>query len=241
VLTVRFGALALEPGMRLLDLGAGLGRHAFASSQRGAFTVAADLNLGELQSIQNTFAAMTEAEEIPRNLGQGFVQANALNLPFARQTFDRIIASEILEHIDDDHQALSELFRVLKPGGKIAITVPARFPETICWWLNDSYHAPKAEGGHVRIYKKAELKSKITRVGLRVYSSHKAHSLHSIYWWLKCAVGLENQSNFFVKRYHQFLCWDIVKAPKITRLLERLLNPILGKSIVLYADRKDIA
>ena len=63
---------------------------------------------------------------------------------------------------------------------------------------------------------------------------HHAHALHSPYWWLKCAVGTTNDSHPLVRAYHNLLVWDMLKAPRITRVTERLLNPLIGKSVVVY-------
>ena len=223
--------------MRILDLGAGFGRHAFESARRGASVVAADLALDEMVSTKDTFAAMYQAGELPSGVSVTVVQANGLVLPFPDSTFDRIIASEVLEHVPDDLAVMAELERVLVPGGRMAATVPSAWPEQICWWLNDEYHAPKSVGGHVRIYAEPELRTKLDSVGLRPGPSHRAHALHSPYWWLKCAVGLDNDENPLVKAYLKLLTWDITEAPTLTRATERLLNPMLGKSLVIYADR----
>lgn len=236
MLTVDYDRLYLEPGMTVLDLGAGFGRHAFESARRGAKVVAADLALNEMESTRDTFTAMIEAGELEEdNTHVGCTQANGLGLPFANNSFDRIIASEILEHVPDDLGVMAELCRVLKPGGIIAATVPAAVPEQICWWLDDGYHAPTVAGGHVRIYTRSELTTKLESVGLEPTEYHRAHALHSPYWWLKCAVGVTNDNHPLVKLYLRFLTWDIVKAPRSTRLADRILNPILGKSLVQYA------
>jgi hypothetical protein len=102
--------------------------------------------------------------------------------------------------------------------------------------LSDEYYAPKSVGGHVRIYTEAELRGKLRAAGLRPGGSHHAHALHSPYWWLKCAVGPTNDGHPLVKAYHQLLVWDISKAPKVTRWTEKALNPVLGKSLVVYAE-----
>ena len=136
---------------------------------------------------------------------------------------------------------MAELHRVLKPGGRLAATVPSALPEQICWWLNDAYHAPKSRGGHVRIYGEPELDTKLRAAGFLTVGHHRAHALHSPYWWLKCAVGLDNENNPLVKAYLKLLTWDITDAPKLTRVTERLLNPVLGKSYVIYADRPVLA
>ena len=237
MLAVDYDLLGAERGDLVLDMGCGAGRHAFETVRRGCRIVALDQDLQELVDVRNTFAAMISAGELDADVEGQPVSADALKLPFSNGTFDRIICSEVLEHIPNDSGAIDELVRVLRPGGSIAITVPAWIAEKVCWQLSDEYHAPKAVGGHVRIYRKSELRSKITNAGLEPKGWAKAHSLHSPYWWLKCAVGPTNNHNRLVRAYHQFLVWDIVKRPLVTRLLDRLLNPLIGKSVVLYATK----
>ncbi len=240
MLTVDYDRLELKPGMTVLDLGAGFGRHAFETARRGGHVVATDLAFDEMQATINTFAAMAVDGELPAGVTASCVQANGLTMPFSDESFDRIIASEVLEHVPDDVGLMAELFRLLKPGGRLAATVPAAIPEQICWWLNDAYHAPKAVGGHLRIYHQPELRTKLAAAGFEPGESHRAHALHSPYWWLKCAVGIDNDDNPLVKAYLKLLTWDIVKAPRLTRTADRLLNPVLGKSLVVYADRPAI-
>jgi hypothetical protein len=103
--------------------------------------------------------------------------------------------------------------------------------------LSDEYHAPKSPGGHVRIYSATELKAKLCSAGLDVFASHHAHALHSPYWWLKCAVGPANNDHPMVSRYRRFLEWDIMTAPRSTRLAERVLSPVLGKSLIVYSRK----
>ncbi len=241
MLTVDYDRLGIRRGMRVLDLGAGFGRHAFATAAKGAHVIATDLAIDEMRSTKDTFAAMHVDGQLPPGISATCIQADGGRLPFPDRCFDRIIASEVLEHVPDDLGVMAELFRVLAPGGRLAATVPAAIPEQICWWLNDDYHAPAAVGGHVRIYHKPELRTKLASVGFVPAESHRSHALHSPYWWLKCAVGLENDTNPLVKAYLKFLTWDITNAPPLTRRADRLLNPILGKSLVMYADRPAMA
>lgn len=237
VLTVDYDTLGLRAGDTLLDLGCGFGRHAFEALRRGASVVACDMAHAELVEVRSMFGALHEAGDAPPNALGATVQGDATRLPFATGTFDRIIASEVMEHIPDDAAALGELTRVLRPGGTMAITVPAWLPEKVCWALSDAYHAPIAEGGHVRIYTESHLRSMMRAAGLEPGPVGHAHALHSPYWWLRCAVGPTNDDHPAVRAYHRLLVWDIEKGPAVTRMAERLLSPLLGKSVVLYARK----
>ena len=242
MLTVRFDQLGVREGDLLLDMGCGAGRHAFESFKRGARVVAFDYSATELKDVGALFTAMRDAGEGGGTPGAMAATTNgdALHLPFPDDSFDRIIASEVLEHVTDDQVALDEIFRVLKPGGTLAATVPAWLPEQICWALSDEYHAPFVEGGHVRIYSEPTLRARMRQAGLEPGAAHHAHALHSPYWWLKCAVGPTNDDHPLVKAYLQVLIWDIAQTQPmgtVTRWAERLLNPVLGKSIVVYARK----
>lgn len=237
MLTVNYERLGLRAGDSLLDLGCGFGRHAYEALRRGASVVAVDMSLGELSEVRAMFAALDAEGDAPPNGLAEAVQADACRLPFPDSTFDRIIASEVLEHIPDDRGALAELQRVLRPGGTMAVTVPAWLSETICWKLSDEYHAPFVEGGHLRIYTEDELRGKLRGAGMIPGGAHLQHALHAPYWWLKCAVGVNDDSHRLVQAYHRLLLWDITKAPLVTRATERILNPLIGKSLVVYSQK----
>ena len=238
MLTVDFRRFPVGPGDRLLDLGCGGGRHAYEAYRRGADVVACDADEGELRTVAAMAAAMQEAGEVPAAAAARPVSGDATAMPFGDGVFDRVIAAEVLEHIHDDQRALHEIARVLRPGGLLAVTVPAWLPERICWRLSDDYH--NVSGGHVRIYTRPELEAKLRRAGLTVGAHHHAHGLHSPYWWLKCAVGVGDDDHPLARAYHRLLVWDIMKRPVSTRLAERALNPLIGKSLVLYARKPAI-
>jgi SAM-dependent methyltransferase len=237
VLTIRFDELGLEPGDHVLDVGSGFGRHVYECARRGARVVALDYAADEVIETRDTLAAMVEAGEITADRLTGVLRGDATRLPFADGTFDVVITSEVLEHIQDDVSAIGEMTRVLKPGGRFAATVPAWSPEVVNWKLSDEYHAPKAVGGHVRIYTRTELRAKLRTAGLDVDGYHRAHALHSPYWWLKCAVGPRHDDHPLVVKYRRFLEWDIIEQPTSTRVAERVLSPVLGKSSVHYATK----
>jgi hypothetical protein len=117
----------------------------------------------------------------------------------------------------------------------MAVTVPRWLPEVVSWRLNDDYH--NTPGGHIRIYTDHELRWKVVNEGMVYEGKDHVHALHSPYWWLKCAVGLDNTDHPLVRAYHQVLVWDIMRTrgwSVATRLAEKALNPLIGKSMVLY-------
>jgi SAM-dependent methyltransferase len=231
MLTVDYLRFPVRPGNRVLDLGCGDGRHAYEAYKRGADLVAADLDDTALKYVRDMFANIAEAGEAPAAASALAVRADALALPFPDGSFDRVIVAETLEHIHADRAVLAEASRVLAPGGLLVATVPRWWPERICWLLSASYH--EVEGGHIRIYRRRELLGRLAEAGLEPVDVHHAHALHSPYWWLKCALG----DGRLPQLYHRFLVWDIMRNPRWVRLLEHTLNPLLGKSLVVYARK----
>ncbi|HEX7354039.1 MAG TPA: class I SAM-dependent methyltransferase [Mycobacteriales bacterium] len=231
MLTIDFDRFEVGAGNRLLDLGCGAGRHTFEALRRGADVVALDRSAADLAAVEATVVELADAGHLPRPAGPVTVEGDALALPFDDGTFDRVLASEILEHIPDDRAAIAEIVRVAKPGGLVAVSVPRRWTEQVCWRLSDAYH--EVEGGHVRIYRGDQLVEALSAAGLVPLGSGHAHALHSPYWWLKCAVGVDNDT-VLTRTYHRLLVWDMMRKPWVTQQAERVLNPVLGKSLVLY-------
>jgi len=229
--TVDFRYFPLTPGDRVLDLGCGEGRHVISVYlEQEVDAVGVDLSHTDLLATQRKFVEFAGAARP----GHSFIlsSANALALPFADNSFDKVICSEVLEHIPDYRAALQEIDRVLKPGGLFCASVPRRWPERICWAFSDAYH--KVPGGHLRIFRGDELAGQVESLGMSQYKRHWAHALHVPFWWLKCLFWRSQDSNPVIRAYHRFLVWDLMDRPWLTRTLEKLLNPLMGKSVVMY-------
>jgi ubiquinone/menaquinone biosynthesis C-methylase UbiE len=237
VITVDFRRLVIRPGFKILDIGCGSGRHTAAAYELDrTLAVGADLNYSDV-------AKAGERLRFHDSLGAhgggrwALSTADICNLPFKTNAFDLVICSEVLEHIPADGKAMAEIIRVLKPGHDLVVSVPRFFPEKICWLLSDEYF--NANQGHVRIYRQKSLVTRLGRFGVTPWAAHFAHSIHAPYWWLKCLVGPTREDSRSVNLYNRFLTWDIMQKPPLTRWLDRLLNPLLGKSLVLYFVKND--
>ncbi len=232
MLTVNFDRLSIKPGYRILDIGCGSGRHTCAAYRcRNAFAIGADLDAVELGAAKKR---LQFHESIGENGGGmwGLTLADVGVLPFEDNFFDLVICSEVLEHVSDDRRAAGEMIRVLKPGHNLAVSVPRFWPESICWALSTAYTS--SDNGHIRIYRKKKLIALLENLGVKHWAVHYAHSLHTPYWWLKCLLGPDRTDSTAVNLYHRFLTWDIMKQPKLVAGLDKLLNPLLGKSLVVY-------
>lgn len=229
--TVDFKIARLQDGQRILDLGCGEGRHAlFAYHFADVESVGVDLCYEDVHTTSLKFRDFEEPENGRKSLQ--LCVADAGQLPFSDASFDRVICSEVLEHIPDYQAVLGEINRVLKPGGIFVASVPRFGPEQVCWWLSDDYH--EVEGGHVRIFRRRELQRAIEKQGMVFFHRHWAHALHVPYWWLKCLFWKDRENSVLVRWYHRLLVWDLMKQPALTRIMDRVLNPLMGKSIVLY-------
>lgn len=241
MLTVRPETAGVRPGVRVLDVGCGEGRH-LRATRRVPGVTGVGLDAGE-HEVRDTARGLRELDEWPAAHGGALDEAGSwaalrgdiYRMPFADGVFDCVIASEVLEHLHRDHDALAEITRVLRPRGVLAVSVPREGPEAVCWALSRRYR--ETPGGHVRIYRRKHLRRMLVDAGYRVYASHFAHGLHTPYWWLKCAFGPDRDDVPVVSAYHRMLRWDLMRGPVLTRMLEGTLAPFIGKSVVMYATK----
>lgn len=217
--------------LKVLDLGCGEGRHSISIwMQARAQVIGMDLSRDDMLTARSRMADFHVEETGNHSLN--FVEASGLDLPFADDTFDVVICSEVLEHIPDYQGMLDEIRRVLITGGVFAMSVPRFGPEWVCWKLSTPYH--EVPGGHLRIFEEKVLNQQIEGLGFYRYAKHFAHGLHSPYWWLKCLFWSTADDNPLVKAYHRLLVWDLMQKPLVTRVLEKVLNPFIGKSVAMY-------
>jgi SAM-dependent methyltransferase len=106
---VELGHIAPEPGLRVLDVGCGPGRVAANLRDAGVDYIGFDLSAGLLR------------EAHTHTSGQ-YVQADAQWLPIADAQFDRVLSLNALYHVPDWQQALRELRRVVRPGGRVVLS-----------------------------------------------------------------------------------------------------------------------
>jgi len=237
MLTIDLDLLEINGNENILDAGCGHGRHIWqvCKVNKGR-SVAFDLDAA---SLKHAWCMLHEMDKAKETVGiWHLVSGSVTRLPFEDEFFDKVVCSEVLEHVPDDSTAVSEFNRVLKPGGILAVSVPSHFAESVCWKISDDYH--NSPGGHIRIYKQSEIMEMLKKYGLDIFAVRYKHALHSIYWWSKGLFGLKNEKAFVPSQYYKFLVWDIYSSHRYTKWLESGLNHIFPKSTVLYC-RKPVA
>ena len=230
MLTFNFKKYNLNHNGSMLDVGCGEGRHIFGVMQEYPMMkcVGLDMDDDSLKKAEEGYSYFESISEV----GAKFIKGSAYSLPFPDNTFDLIVCSEVLEHLHEYNDAVIEINRVLKPGGKFFASVPAFWPEKICWYLSKEYQ--NQPGGHLRIFDQKKLIHEIESRGFIFLSSEKFHSIHSPYWWLRCFFWKSQEKNLLVKVYKKILERHILKKPRIIDNIDKLMNPIMGKSFSMY-------
>lgn len=109
-------AVAPQPGERILDIAAGTGTSSAALARSGARVIALDFSPGMVEQGRERHPELE------------FVQGDAQQLPFGDDEFDAVTISFGLRNVENPHQALSEMYRVLKPGGRVVVCEFSRPP-----------------------------------------------------------------------------------------------------------------
>jgi SAM-dependent methyltransferase len=230
LLTVALERLEVAPGQWVLDAGCGEGRHCFGCLERGAHVIGLDLDFGSLRDASKRLRG--RARELGRT-GE-MVQGNTFALPYRDDTFDRVICSEVMEHVHDYRGAARELARVTRPGGRVAVTIPTATSENLYLRLGDDYF--ESPGGHIRIFSPRQLALGLAEAGLSTTGVGFAHGFHTPYWVLRSVMHLPNADDSkMVQAYRSFL----IRATGSQWLdkVEKILNYVCPKSLILYAEK----
>ncbi len=234
MLTVDFDRLAVRKGDAALDAGCGFGRHSMEFVKRGALVYSMDLDHESVRKTRFILAEMKRKDRSNNDSEYLSLNGNAMGMPFKNNSFDRIICSEVMEHVSDDRQACSELFRVLKPGGRIAITVPTYFSELVYDSLTFEYFS--TPGGHIRKYTPVQLAGIMKDCGFEIYAIDFKHAFHTIWWMIRCVVGLHLENHPMTKSYHKFLHLGLLS--KFMRRMENFFDYFFSKSVIIYGWKR---
>ena len=212
----RYAAVMQQPvkwaGSTVLDIACGDARLAACVADAGAkLVVGVDLSHVGLSTGRKRWTS-----DKPESAGRGvFIQADGLSLPVAAEAFDVVIASEVIEHVDDAEVFLREASRPLRAGGAIIVTTPYRLTES------------PLDPHHVHEYFPGELEALMKQFfrDVRITLTHPAWvtSLYTLHGWAEPFRWLVNA--LAVTGHNPFLSWPIGRyAAQITALGQGLIT-----------------
>ena len=226
--------LDIAPDDRVIDLGCGTGRHVLELSKIPSDIIGADISRDDIRAGRYLLEIMRRRDEVKARVH--WLQTAGERLPFKDGAFDRVICTETLEHVDDEHVLARELARVLKPGGILAVSVPDEYSEKVFWKLSKNYRTHA--GGHVRIFGRGEIVRLMRTSGLEPYAVRYRHALETVYWLSHVAFWSDwGKQGPITRAFRNLLDSQRARASGIVTAIDDIGNRILPKSIVVYSRK----
>jgi SAM-dependent methyltransferase len=168
----------LKAGSRLLEIGCGAGNLLLQATVPGSYPVALDLSMQALTFVRSRLEEAKPGAEVPG--GFACTQAIGESLPLANESFDCVLMSEVIEHLEAPQISIREAVRVLCPGGRLLITTPnyRSFWPLMEWTVDRLNMAPKMAGEqHISRFHAASLKRMLIEADLNIEYSGSIYNL----------------------------------------------------------------
>jgi len=168
----------LAAGSRVLEIGCGAGNLLLQATVAGSYPLALDLSMQALTFVRSRLEEAACGAEPPA--GYALTQAIGERLPLAEASFDCIVLSEVIEHLEAPQNSIREAARVLRPGGRLLITTPnyRSFWPVMEWAVDRLNMAPKMAGEqHISRFHTASLNRMLRELGLEIEYSGSIYYL----------------------------------------------------------------
>lgn len=221
----------LPVGGSVLDIGFGFGQAIINFSKAGFTTYALDNS----QELLDALAARVAKENVKMTI----LKSEATSIPLPDNSLDLVILTEVLEHVVPYEQLVDEIYRVLKPGGYLILSVPTYSTEQIYTFLNKDY--PKS-ATHVNLFRKSYLKKMFTRHRFQVIKVKNENFRPALYWVLNASahaqhnyVGAVQSTSRLARGFDRF--YDFLNKIRIGYYLSEVGRHVFAKSQYYYLKK----
>jgi len=228
---INFDLLNLNQQSKILDVGCGTGTILIPLWENGYQAIGVDPQLDELFKVLDNSDSLAKFKV--------FVTcARGEDLPFDSNIFDIVTCSEVLEHVQSPELILSEIHRVLKPGGTLCITVPGYLTERIFGLMHPKWFE---YSGHKNIFRKGKLVSMLRDCGFEPFSLKGKRGFYTYFWFFHCLVRTKYNCLGQPLEHRRltnllFSFWRLLEKLMLKPYLEGILNRFLPKSILIYCE-----
>ncbi|WP_371232160.1 class I SAM-dependent methyltransferase [Pseudomonas sp. QE6] len=214
----------------VLDIGCGDGGFTAFAGRQGAEVFIADINQ------ENVSAAVKRLQETPARAVHPLI-TDGDPIPLEDGRVSRVIAMEVLEHVDDPAKFMAELVRVAHPGALFLLTVPDAAGERAQQGLApESYYR---KPNHIRIFERDEFESLVRSAGLTVEKRLHYGFYRTIWWMLYWTTDHpplhEADSNPLIEKWREM--WGEILSTPQGRKIKQALDEVLPKSQVIIARK----
>ncbi len=215
----------------VLDIGCGDGPFAQFCAERGAEVIFADIDAEKVAAVEAMLKQSPARAVIPL-----VTDANPIPLPDAR--VNKIIAMEVLEHVDDPAQFMAELVRVARPGAQFLITVPDPLGESVQKKLApDAYFE---HPNHIRVFQREEFEQLILDAGLIIERRADYGFYWSVWWFLfwACKQDLSPPWHPLLESWTR--TWNMLLSMPDGPRIKKALDEAMPKSQAIIARKPDL-
>jgi len=210
------------------DVGCGIGGNSHFCAKYASHVIGVDINP----------ANVVAARERLQSLGKAtfdVLTSDGNPLPIANATADKIICTEVLEHVDDPHQFLAELARIGKRGALYLLSVPDALSEQVLKKVSPeaSYKKPN----HIRVIEREDFERMVTDAGLSIVK----HTYYGFYWTIWNAIVWQTRIDFNTGHHpvldHWAAAWKALLELEDGEICRRALNLAMPKSQIIIAQK----
>jgi SAM-dependent methyltransferase len=215
----------------VLDLGCGAGQFSIPLLERGYRAVSVDLDAPRLGRVRNACA--------DKNLAARILLADGANLPCHSASFDAVVCREMIEHVDEPGAVVEEIKRVLRPQGRLCVTVPSAHTERYFQWVDPRW---LAMAGHVNVFTRSAMCELLEAHGFRVLEIRGRNFFYSLFWFIHTLARTTHDGSgrildHFGLARRIFRTWRMLGDGRTKGGIERIGNLVFPKSYVYYCER----